>query len=388
MGARWRTCRFFEALVLLAWCLRMVHGEVRLVRMSGDDALNPICERREDNYADLQEERIHAIIYSGRREYLEILNPYLERDLKVNGGVLDSVMFAMVKYTMEDLEYILHLVRRNPTSYKVPPIEGGGWDVVWRLASEPGSYYLKIDDDIVYIAEGAIAEMIREKRRGRFLFVSANVVNHGIMSAVHQEMTSLRWLAPPPDVQTPEGPVKSKQPWRYRGDVILDPRFRIEHTFYSDCIWRRWDCAALAHENLLHRLQDGSSCAFDFGVFDFHAHGYGTMSDGLPGGRSIDWNDNFFAFKYEDFSDIDWEGVRTDDEAEMSTKHPRRRNQHAAALGRALVSHFTFSVQERGLRANTSLLARYFEQARPLIIQNAERHYDGYVQPEPPPWKL
>ena len=30
---------------------------------------------------------------------------------------------------------------------------------------------------VVYIADGAIAEMIREKRRGRFLFVSANVAS-------------------------------------------------------------------------------------------------------------------------------------------------------------------------------------------------------------------
>mmetsp|Transcript_39275 Transcript_39275/g.58527 ORF Transcript_39275/g.58527 Transcript_39275/m.58527 type:complete len:116 (-) Transcript_39275:107-454(-) len=112
------------------------------------------------------------------------------------------------------------------------------------------------------------------------------------------------------------------------------------------------------------------------------------MTDGLPGGRSIDWNDNFFAFRTEDFSDIDWEGVATDDEAEMSTKHPRRRNEHAAALGRALVAHFTFSVQERGLRQNTSLLARYLELAGPLLRRNAELHYGGLPQPPPPPWRL
>ena len=28
------------------------------------------------------------------------------------------------------------------------------------------------------------------------------------------------------------------------------------------------------------------------------------MHDGI--GRSIDWNDNFFAFQHEDFHDIDW----------------------------------------------------------------------------------
>merc|ERR1711937_549810 len=136
-----------------------------------------------------------------------------------------------------------------------------------------------------------------------------------------------------------------------------------------------------AHEAFLHRLADGTSCAFDFGMFDFHAHGYGTMSDGLPGGRSIDWNDNFFAFKHEDFSDIDWFGVMTDDEAEMSTKHPQRRGEHAAALGRALVVHFTFSVQEKGLRQNTSLLQRYLDVSTYLAHRNAVLFYNGIVQP-------
>ena len=36
------------------------------------------------------------------RSYVDILNAYLERNLRSNGGVLDGVIFAMVKYTMED----------------------------------------------------------------------------------------------------------------------------------------------------------------------------------------------------------------------------------------------------------------------------------------------
>lgn len=353
-------------------------GITRHVRVDSGDPLNPICQPLEDEYRDLQGQQIFAIIYYGRREYAEILNAYLERDLRQNGGVLDGVLFALVKYTHEDLVYLGHLQRRNPGVYVVPRIESGGWDVVWRLANVPNAIYLKIDDDIVYIAPGAIAEMAREKLRERFLFVSANVVNHGILSAVHQELVQLRWLEPP-FKNASEADKETYKPWRYKGDVILDPNYRVEHTFYSDCIWRRWDCAALAHETFLHRLEDGTSCAFDFGIFDFHAHGFATMNDGL--GRSIDWNDNFFAWKTEDFSDIDWEGVANDDEAEMSTKHPRRRNQHAGALGRALVVHFTFSSQEPGLKNYTKLLDRYRELARPLMAENAKKYYSGQWQP-------
>ncbi|CAE7615420.1 unnamed protein product, partial [Symbiodinium necroappetens] len=113
----------------------------------------------------------------------------------------------MVKYTMEDMNYLVMLHRRNPKSYIIPwHMQGGAWDVIWRLADQPGAYYIKIDDDVVYIADGAIAEMIREKRRGRFLFVSANVVNHGILSAVHQETSAIPHLVKPPipEGQTPQ----------------------------------------------------------------------------------------------------------------------------------------------------------------------------------------
>jgi hypothetical protein len=232
--------------------------------------------------------------------------------------------------------------------------------------------YIKIDDDVVYIAEGAIAELAREKLRNRFLFVSANVVNHGIMSALHQELAQMEWLTPDPSKDI-------RAPWVYKGPVNHDPRLSIEHTFYSDCVWRRWECAALVHENLLYRIHRNETCAFDFGLFDFHSHGYAYHFDGIS--RYLDWNDNFFALVTEDFSDIDWESVSTDDEATMATWHPQKRDHHAGALGRAVISHFAFSSQEKGLLANTTLLERYRQLAVPLALDNAQKFYANIFQP-------
>lgn len=350
------------------------------------DPLRPTCETYDDPFDDLKDVRIYGLVYYGRRTYVDILNAYLERDLRANGGVLDGIIWAMVKYTMEDLNYLAMLQRRNPTTYIIPwHMEGGAWDVIWRLADEPGAYYIKIDDDTTYIAPGAFAEMVREKRRGRFLFVAANIVNHGILSAVHQEIAAIPHLEKPP---IPEGADWYEQklgPWRYQGDVMTDPGYRIQHSIYNDCVWRRWDCAALVHEALLWRLENNSSCAFDFGVYDFHSQGYELWFDGIS--RTIDWNDNFFVFKHEDFDDLDWVGVATDDERELSTLHPKRRQQHAAALGRAIVAHWTFSVQEKGLLANTTLLDRYRARAEVLMQENAERFYGGAWQPRGHTWE-
>eukprot|EP00435_Cladocopium_sp_Y103_P037215 s766_g9.t2 len=348
------------------WLFAHVGGIPVTRRVATEDPLRPACITVDDPYDDLKEAKIYALVYYGRRSYVDILNAYLERNLRSNGGVLDGVIFAMVKYTMEDMNYLIMLQRRNPKSYIIPwHMEGGAWDVIWRLADEPGAYYIKIDDDVVFIADGAIPDMIREKRRGRFLFVSANVVNHGILSAVHQEMSSIPHLEKPPLEAGRTNEEPKLGPWRYKGEVMVDPSYRIEHTFYSDCVWRRWDCAALVHESLLFRLEQNSSCLFDFGIFDFHAHGYETMSDGL--GRSIDWNDNFFAFQHEDFNDIDWVGVAMDDERQMSTLHPKQRGEHAGALGSAIIAHWTFSIQEKGLLGNTTLLERYRARAEVIM---------------------
>lgn len=354
-------------------------------RDSSADPLQPICNVYDDPFDDLRHVRIYALVYYGRRTYMDILNAYLERDLRENGGVLDGVIFAMVKYTMADMNYLASLHNRNPHSYIIPwHMEGGGWDVIWRLADEPGAYYIKIDDDVTYISPGAIAEMVREKMRGRFLFVAANIVNHGIVSAVHQEIGAIPHLVKPPSHGRPLQEQKLG-PWLHQGDVMMDPDYRIAHSIYNDCVWRRWDCAALVHEALLWRLENKSLCAFDFGMYDFHAHGYENHFDGI--GRTIDWNDNFFAFAHEDFSDIDWVGVATDDEREMSTLHPKRRQQHAASLGRAIIAHFSFSVQEKGLLANTTLLERYRTLAEALMAENARVFYRGELQPRGHLWE-
>eukprot|EP00928_Gymnodinium_smaydae_P054708 TRINITY_DN3843_c0_g2_i2.p1 TRINITY_DN3843_c0_g2~~TRINITY_DN3843_c0_g2_i2.p1 ORF type:complete len:294 (-),score=54.42 TRINITY_DN3843_c0_g2_i2:93-974(-) len=292
----------------------------------------------------------------------------------------------MVKYTTEDMNYLVMLKRRNPESYIIPwHMEGGAWDVIWKLADEPGAYYIKIDDDVTYIADGALGEMVREKRRGRFLFVAANIVNHGILSAVHQEHAAIPHLVKPPIPADRDVKEQKLGPWLYKGDVMNDANFRIEHSIYNDCVWRRWDCAALVHEALLWRLENQTECLFDFGLFDFHAHGYENHFDGI--GRTIDWNDNFFAFKHEDFDDIDWEGVSMDDEREMSTLHPKRRQMHAVSLGSAIIAHWTFSVQEKGLLANTTLLERYRLLAEGIMQENADKYYGGKWQPRGHTWE-
>ena len=45
-------------------------------------------------------------------------------------------------------------------------------------------YYVKMDDDVVWLADGAIEAMLEEKLRGRYLYLSANIVNHSSLGLV------------------------------------------------------------------------------------------------------------------------------------------------------------------------------------------------------------
>ena len=47
---------------------------------------------------------------------------------------------------------------------------------------DPDVYYIKLDDDTMYVGEQAIDMMLHEKLRDRFFIVSANVINH---SGIH-----------------------------------------------------------------------------------------------------------------------------------------------------------------------------------------------------------
>ena len=45
--------------------------------------------------------RVHVCIFTGRWRYLRVMLPYLYRELRQNGGVVDKVLFAMLGYTEE-----------------------------------------------------------------------------------------------------------------------------------------------------------------------------------------------------------------------------------------------------------------------------------------------
>eukprot|EP00928_Gymnodinium_smaydae_P029371 TRINITY_DN22138_c0_g1_i1.p1 TRINITY_DN22138_c0_g1~~TRINITY_DN22138_c0_g1_i1.p1 ORF type:complete len:284 (+),score=56.32 TRINITY_DN22138_c0_g1_i1:155-1006(+) len=234
---------------------------------------------------------------------------------------------------------------------------------LYTSLNERDTVYVKIDDDIVYLARHAIPELVREKLRDRCLFVSGNVVNHAILSSVHQERGAHRAFEPG---DADEG---ARQPWHRVGDVNFDSSYVFERHPMGSCVLRRWDCAAIAHESFLDRHSEGTLCAFDFGWLDFNRVGYRehTYVHLSPWAgktwetRGARWSINFFAFRGDDMRGVDWSRVfgPGDDEEEFGGPHGERRDRHACALGRSLAVHFSYNTQEERLSGMTNLLERY-----------------------------
>ncbi len=60
--------------------------------------------------------------------------------------------------------------------------------------------FLKIE---IVVQDGAIEALVEEKLRGRYLFVSANIVNHPLLSYVHAQLGALLPYHQPPKGLSP-----------------------------------------------------------------------------------------------------------------------------------------------------------------------------------------
>ena len=130
-----------------------------------------------------------------------ILDCYLKQNLVTNGGWLHEVIWGVNTCDADDLAYLEELI---PTSsfYRQLDLEEGGHVNLWNLSVEYGNIYIKIDDDVVYIHEDTIPQIVHTLvTETRAAVVSANVINSPEHNWVHYRAGAVRPY--PPDHQPP-----------------------------------------------------------------------------------------------------------------------------------------------------------------------------------------
>lgn len=148
---------------------------------SGIDAVRPTKPNQ----------RIIGMVFAGRKEYVSILDCYLQRNLVRNGGWLDEVMWVMRTNKTSDIVYLDELTDRVP-EYSQHHVFDEEQDEIkpprkaYKLC-HPNTLYVKIDDDVLFMEDHAISKIIQRKiDNPNYLIVSANVVNQPTFSWVTQ----------------------------------------------------------------------------------------------------------------------------------------------------------------------------------------------------------
>jgi len=307
---------------------------------------------------NLSEVYVVAVVFVGRREYLEILFPYLLSNMAFRGGVIQEVWLAHKK--TNDFDFMERTVNRenriqnrlawiilekheakakeNPEKHE--QLMDDAMSQYYILTQNPIAknrriLFFKLDDDVVYIDPKTFGAMTYQKalnpRDMGCLFISASVVNHCRLSHQMQKKGAIL------DFQE----LEHKEAWKLRG---LDSKFVYEDDPFGDCSWASWQCAANIHESLLFRIANQTSERFDVGGLNLH-----------EGNDFMRWSINFFIFDPLDLEEAHFEN----DELLISHSIPKEKNRICCVGENAVVAHFAYFKQRLELEAKTNLTARY-----------------------------
>ena len=286
-----------------------------------------------------------ALVFYGRKKQASILLRYLNQNVKENGGVLEKIIFAVKTNKKEDLEYLDSIMNQNKSYFE--RIDFGANTNFKELYAtlNDDDLVFKIDDDIVFISNGTFEKMINEYLTHKLLFLSANVINHPLLSSVHARLRAIL-------------PFYEKKPYqwvKYKNGMELDgtEAGSIQYEVMSKW-WKSPKCAAIVHESFLYHFKNNNLQVYDFNKWDFHSINYDR------------WSINFVLMRGKYVNKLkDWFPKIIDDEEIISVEIPKYFKKHSYAIGSAIVVHFSYFTQHEYL-SNTNLIQKYDQISRKL----------------------
>ncbi|KAL7748261.1 hypothetical protein RI367_006220 [Sorochytrium milnesiophthora] len=316
---------------------------------------SPFKEQQPELYRKYQREhKLSAIVFYGRKASMRILHSYLERNLESNGGLLSEVIFVVNTDNHDDLRFLELLLTLQPAFYRklvVKPVDNMDFSVHYDWM-ERDKLYVKIDDDVVFVEDGTIEALLQEKLRDRYLFVSANIVNHPLLSMFHQTLVPFVEYEPyRTDPRSMEDNTIVLRPWRRRPSGAPPPTDFHPPFWDSDCTWGSWRCAAIVHRNLFDRVRSNTMSLFGYDVHDFHTPDMNAR-----------WSINFFILNS---TDILGKITEADDERIIAVELSKQTGKHSASVGtNAAAAHYAYNSQRVNLDKYTNIIDEYMELAR------------------------
>lgn len=165
---------------------------------ASDDVYNfkvkyPLKDRPKDK-------KVVALLFAGRKHYVQILECYMRRNLVKNGGWLDSVVWIIHTQVQNDIDFLEKVINEVP-EYSQHIVQT--YDKAY-LNLDPDTTYVKIDDDVVFMEDHTIPAIVTKlNNHPEYSLVSANVMNQPALSWVHYHLGAIRpylpELEPPTD---------------------------------------------------------------------------------------------------------------------------------------------------------------------------------------------
>lgn len=315
--------------------------------------------------------RVAAIILAGRKEYIEVLRCYLERNLVRNGGWLDEVLFIIRPIKDVDRVYLNDLIESVPEyiAYDPPNKKDLSYTKIYSQC-RTDTIYVKIDDDVAFWEDHTIPAIVKRLwENPQYSVVSANMLNQPAFSWVHYHMDTALPFAPelqkPPTYKNldedsagfnwrpstlpawtgPQDynfsvPATFAAPFKHHRWLPLPGQIPLEKTAVgvlgqprgaeytsNNSAWLSWTISAQQHYSFLTHVENHELWKYKFDLWNYH---YERISI------------NFIAFWGKDIAE---NPVRGSDEAYITMEMPKHLGRPAVMDGSSMAVHFGFHRQ-------------------------------------------
>ncbi|KAI8627575.1 hypothetical protein F5Y19DRAFT_477448 [Xylariaceae sp. FL1651] len=384
--------------------------------------------------------KVVAMVFYGRKRYVDLLDCYLRKNLASNGGYLDEVWFMAHTEDKDDIAWLEGLVLQN-RDYQI--VGQGDCDkknkkygCMWEYATGDNTIYVKIDDDIIYIHPDTIPQLVHTRLAVPHAFgVSAHLINSPITGMEQFHHNAIYPFVPDPNSKPSH---QAAEEWRlsgldkypkakleslkklddhhikfpdvpYRGHpfvLLSEDNFDLLHTSmgrYDQApggdfiafspVWKSWAMAAQQQYSLLYNLEKNQISRYFFGkpaTYPANAKGPDpktTISTPRRDGESVLGGEQIFDTQFRRYnlnfvavwgSDIKKHlPIDSDDEEAITSSLPKKTGRPFIIDTRAVVAHFSFFTQAEEIR-KTDLLDRWRAFANEAVCErdNLKKPWD------------
>ena len=268
------TCAcFWFLLILLYFCINYFNNN------SSKQIYNKSLNTKEKNVShEFYKERfkirnIIAFVFYGRRKSASILFRYLDKNLKINGGILDKIVIAVRTKNEQDLSYLKTFIKTNRNSkccYEIRNFNSKENYKAIYTSLHDNDLVFKIDDDVVFISNGTFEKMLEEYLTKNHFILSANVVNHPQLSYVHAR---LRAILPFYEVKEFVWEKSANSSEEIDGTIAMGADYGPTSKW-----WENPKLGAIAHESFIYHVNNKNLDIFDFRIWDFNTVEYHRWS--------------------------------------------------------------------------------------------------------------